>query len=198
MAAGEDVEGMLEFGEIDSKWSMLIGQAVWLELFGRRNPVFLWLQRKGWSREKGGPPLSVRFASKHQDKRRRLLATNHELEKSATLTDKLLLASKAHPDIVGDSEVLAMGISIAAAGSDATAISLSALFYHLLKNPKCYAKLTTEIDAVLPVSETTLSFNEAQGLPYLSACVKESTPAASGNKVRSRTCNTPRRPYYRR
>ncbi|QIW97248.1 hypothetical protein AMS68_002766 [Peltaster fructicola] len=174
MEAGEDIEGMLAYGIMDSKRSMLIGQAIWLELFGRRNPAYLWLQRQGYFRE-SDVPLSVKFATTHQAERRRLRAQGKKDNDSglATLTDKFLSSSAAHPEVVGDDEVLAMGLSIVAAGSDTTGISLSALFYHLMQNPDRQRKLIAEVDAALPTRQTTLTFAQAQKLPYLTACIKE-------------------------
>ncbi|KAI1849509.1 hypothetical protein JX266_005004 [Neoarthrinium moseri] len=61
------------------------------------------------------------------------------------------------------------------AGSDTTAISLSATFYHLLKNPQCFHKLREEIDD--GIKQGTVSqkptFKETQSMPYLQAVIKE-------------------------
>src|SRR6201995_4805432 len=43
------------------------------------------------------------------------------------------------------------------AGSDTTAIALRAIFYYLLKNPSCYAKLREELNQ----AESTNSFSES-------------------------------------
>lgn len=55
--------------------------------------------------------------------------------------------------------------------------TVSAVFYYLLKNPRCYCKLTEEIDAAFNANPaqvaTHISFAEAQRLPYLGACIKE-------------------------
>ncbi|KAJ5305480.1 Cystathionine beta-synthase core [Penicillium atrosanguineum] len=62
-----------------------------------------------------------------------------------------------------------------AAGSDTTAISLSAIFYHLLKNPEKLQKLEDEIDTVMlgrPTSDS-VTYRESQQMIYLQACIKE-------------------------
>jgi cytochrome P450 len=61
------------------------------------------------------------------------------------------------------------------AGSDTTAILLSALFYHLLKNPPSLATLCTEIDAAAKKGglSSVVTWKETRDLPYLDACVKE-------------------------
>ena len=62
-----------------------------------------------------------------------------------------------------------------AAGSDTTAISLSAILYYLLKNPRAFDTLRREIDT--QQKEGTISqhvtFKESQDLPYLQAVLKE-------------------------
>lgn len=54
-----------------------------------------------------------------------------------------------------------------------SAITITTLFYHLLKHPSNYTTLRAEIDAALPSPNTTIPFAQAQALPYLDACIKE-------------------------
>jgi cytochrome P450 len=55
-------------------------------------------------------------------------------------------------------------------GSDTTAIALRAVFYFLMKNPRCYEKLLEEVlingDEISPVKEN-VSYSESAKLPYL-------------------------------
>ena len=81
---------------------------------------------------------------------------------------------------MSNNAVLAMALSIIAAGSDTTAISLAALFYYLLKNPDCLRKLREEVGEAFntgpstPIGDyRTIKFARAQQLPYLDACIKE-------------------------
>jgi cytochrome P450 len=66
------------------------------------------------------------------------------------------------------------------AGSETTAISLSSVFYFLLKNPRCYHKLMQELDEAVKegvIEERdgkTVSWAESQKLPYLDAVIQES------------------------
>jgi cytochrome P450 len=58
------------------------------------------------------------------------------------------------------------------------AITLTAFFYYLLRNPSCYAKLQHEIDVFLPSTSDIGTFCEtryadARTLPYLNACFQE-------------------------
>ena len=75
-------------------------------------------------------------------------------------------------------EVAALASSVISAGSDTTAIALSAFFYYILTNDAVYYRVQREVDAAYDAG--TLKDGEpvryAQGvkLEYLQACVKES------------------------
>jgi cytochrome P450 len=98
---------------------------------------------------------------------------------SPDLLSKFLKAQADRPEFMDDRRVLTMAVSMTFAGSETTAISLSAVFYHLLKNPSCYAKLQAEIDKAVQEGivqnrpSKVVSWTEAQQLPYLDACIKE-------------------------
>ena len=90
-----------------------------------------------------------------------------------------------------DSRILTMTTSIALAGSDTTAISLSAILYHLLRNPRCHQRLLQELDEAIQSGliedSGVLSWADSQKLPYLDACIKETFrihPAISLNLER--------------
>lgn len=95
------------------------------------------------------------------------------------LLSMFLKAKEDCPDFFHDGRVLTMAVSMSFAGSDTTAISLSAVFYYLLKNPQCYRKLMLEIDTAIKVGDIQNRFTglvtwaESQRLPYLDACIKE-------------------------
>jgi cytochrome P450 len=178
-----------------SKYHILVAQASNLDYVVRKNPFYMWLNRHGWFNP--SPSKSVPFVMKRQQERRRLLAEK-KMDGDAeeqTLTDKFIHAAETHPDVMGNSEVLAMGLSIIAAGSDTTAISLSTVFYYLLKNPECYRKLMEEVDATFPakaaqnVTYSTMSFVKARRLPYLSACIKEAFRSPSSYTLVPRACS---------
>ena len=62
---------------------------------------------------------------------------------------------------------------------DYSGITLTAIFYHLLKNPTCYLKLQEELDANLPPKDpdtiqSDTKFSMARELSYLHACIQES------------------------
>ena len=96
------------------------------------------------------------------------------------LLSKFIQAKAHHPEFMTDSLVTTMAVSMAFAGSETTAISLSAIFYYLLKNPMCMQMLLNELDTSAKKGyfkdnrHGVVTFAESQGLPYLDACVKES------------------------
>lgn len=130
----------------------------------------------------------ARFAKACVEGRRvdleRLKANGPDLESKSEphrndLLSMFLKAKDDRPDFFHDGRVLTMAVSMSFAGSDTTAISLSAVFYYLLKNPQCYRKLMEEIDTAIKVGDIQNRFTglvtwaESQRLPYLDACIKE-------------------------
>ena len=88
---------------------------------------------------------------------------------------KFLRLQQERPNYITDRSVLIAASGNIAAGSDTTSISLSAILYHLCKNPRVMQKLRAELDTHIQsgsVSEP-ITFNQAQNLPYLQAVIKE-------------------------
>lgn len=98
---------------------------------------------------------------------------------AADLLSKFMAAKEARPEVMTDTLVQTMAVSMAFAGSETTAISLSAVFYYLLRNPAALKSLYEELDNAARDGhfsdyETGLvTWHESQKLPYLDACVKE-------------------------
>ncbi|KAH6681094.1 cytochrome P450 [Plectosphaerella plurivora] len=88
---------------------------------------------------------------------------------------KFLAKHSADPDRFTSFHVLAGCVSNMVAGSDTTAISLSAIMYHLLRNPECMDKVRAEVDQF--VAEGKLSryptYKESLQMPYFQAAIKE-------------------------
>lgn len=83
--------------------------------------------------------------------------------------DKFLSKHHQDPDVFTDQHVTVGLAANMVAGSDTTAISLSAVLYYLLLNPGCLQKLRSEIDT-FPAAP---SFKTTQQMPYLQAVLKE-------------------------
>merc|ERR1712000_311745 len=95
------------------------------------------------------------------------------------LLSMFLKAQTDRPEFMTDQRVLTMAVSMAFAGSETTAISLAAVFYYLLRNPRCYETLMNELNDAVKEGRIenrpsgTVSWTESQNLPYLDACIKE-------------------------
>jgi len=78
-------------------------------------------------------------------------------------------------DKVGMPHILDSCGSNIGAGSDTTAISLSAALYYLYRNPDKLAKLRDEIDTMADngLVSDPITFQQAQSMPYLQAVIKE-------------------------
>lgn len=118
-----------------------------------------------------------------------------KMDTSADRADLLAMFLRAQRDdesgFFDDTKILVMATSIAFAGSDTAAITLSAIFYHLLRNPNTLQALKTEIATATEsgvISESDIvSWSDAQKLPYLDAVIKETFrvhPAISLNLER--------------
>jgi len=89
---------------------------------------------------------------------------------------KMMRARQQDPNKVSDYHIFMMGLSNVGAGSDTTAISLSAILYYLLKNPATMQKLREEIgqfEEQGKLGKDKVRFKEAQDMPYFQAVMKE-------------------------
>jgi cytochrome P450 len=156
-----------------------IGQLPWLDRLLVKNPIILLLDRLGVQSFRF--PVAT-FAKQRMTER---LANKPPNDTTPTpsptpdLLSKFLAAQTAHPTFMTPDKVLAMAVSMTFAGSETTAISLSAIFYFLLHHPRCLAKLLSELSlavttgTIIDRPSRTVSWSESQRLPYLDACIKE-------------------------
>ena len=162
-----------------------VGQIPTLDLLLLKNPIFRLLDK--FSIMSFTFPV-VSFAKARMEERlvQKDLLTAHgsDLDSRSDrghsdLLSMFLKAKADRPDFFHDGRVLTMAISLAIAGSDTTAISLAAVFYYLLQNPRCYQKLLDEIESAIQAgilenrSSGLVTWVESQKLPYLDVCVKE-------------------------
>ena len=144
----------------------------------------LWLSKYGWY---DATSPTVPIALRHLGSRLKAASGEKDsietgLEGRDDLLTKFLKAKRDHPDVINDRTVLGLSLSSVNAGADTTAITLSAMFYYLLKFPHCLHKLLEELDVETPAEQLRskdssfkriIGWREAQQLPYLEACVKE-------------------------
>ncbi|KAL2140538.1 hypothetical protein VTI28DRAFT_3656 [Corynascus sepedonium] len=89
---------------------------------------------------------------------------------------KFLQKHSENPSTFTPYHVLMGCVSNMVAGSDTTSISLSAILYHVLRNPNVLNRLRDEIDQNCPQNKKAsphISFAQSQAMPYLQAVIKE-------------------------
>ncbi|SPO04753.1 related to pisatin demethylase cytochrome P450 [Cephalotrichum gorgonifer] len=181
----EDVEGIVDYLGKLFLYVAPIGQIPFLDLLLLKNPIYLKLSE--WGIVDATFPVA-RFARARMSERLPSLSADGSIlptkgaskpQTQPDLLSKFLAAHDARPAFMTDTLVQTMAVSMAFAGSETTAISLSAVFYYLLRNPACLARLRQEIDdaaraGLFSDSESGIvTFSESQKLTYLDACVKE-------------------------
>ncbi|KAI1263268.1 cytochrome P450 [Xylariaceae sp. FL1019] len=186
----EDIDGIVSYLSNMFLYAAPVGQMPWLDRLFLKNPLYLKLSE--WGIVDATNPI-VRFARVRMAERLGKMESGEHtsgpllpvagatknVSKSPDLLSKFLAAQDARPDFMNDKAVLAMATSMAFAGSETTAISLSAVFYFLLRNPSALATLQRELDdaarrGVFADNDIGIvTWAEAQTLPYLDACIKE-------------------------
>lgn len=156
-----------------------------LDLLLEKNPIKLLYERYGPS--KAMFPVTA-FAKSRSAERASEMAKikAHGLPSDTNpksggvdLLTKFTAAQYSHADFMTDDRVLTTCTSMVFAGSETTAISLSTIFYMLLKHPDVYTRLMAELDAavrdgtIADRANGTVTWTEAQSLPYLDACIQE-------------------------
>ncbi|KAI9659075.1 MAG: hypothetical protein M1821_002035 [Bathelium mastoideum] len=180
----EDVDGIVAFLARFLSYAGPIGQMPLLDLFLEKNPIRLWLQRLGISNTVF--PVTKFAVDRSSDRRLEMEKVKEGAEVNATgskgvdLLTKFTQAQRDHPEFMDDTRVLTSCVSMVFAGSETTAISLSSVFYFLLKHPRCYRKLMEELDESVRSgiienrANGVVSWADSQKLPYLDAVVQES------------------------
>lgn len=72
-------------------------------------------------------------------------------------------AKQAHPEVVDDGTIVGYMLVNLIAGADTTAITVRAIFYHVLRNPSVYRRLKEEVAAA--GFGQVASFSAARSLP---------------------------------
>ncbi|OIW33645.1 cytochrome P450 [Coniochaeta ligniaria NRRL 30616] len=94
-----------------------------------------------------------------------------------------ILKNNESKSLLSDLEIIMNSALFIGAGSDTTAIALSAWMYLMLTNEKAYNKLVAEIRGAFK-SHKDITWNGANDLPYLEACIYEAMrmfPPVPGN-----------------
>ncbi|KAF1943495.1 cytochrome P450 [Clathrospora elynae] len=179
---GEDISGVIAALEDHFQYATLVGVYPWFHKY--IFPIRNWLAGPtGTGRAYVVKFTQDRIAEHQKDVRKGILVHGKEEEQTTTTTETTDFLTKFFRKNVADPQAfsmyhLAMGcVSNMVAGSDTTAITLSAILYYLLKNPRTFNALRHEIDSLQQdgVGKTSqfITFKESQDMPYLQAVLKE-------------------------
>ncbi|KAL6718680.1 hypothetical protein ACLMJK_002914 [Lecanora helva] len=175
---GEDIQGIIGWVESFLAYGFVVGQMPWLDRLLRHNPLLMWFERQGLY---GGNTFpGANFALDRYGERESKQMLEPVQAEQEDLLDKFRKAKVERPEHISYMEVLGLSLSTIIAGSEPTAIALTAVLYHVLRTPGCYGRLQTELDtAILSGKSTDSSRNYsvphsiARNLPYLHACIQE-------------------------
>ncbi|KAI5459347.1 cytochrome P450 [Mariannaea sp. PMI_226] len=170
---GEDIGNVMAALEDHMRYATLVGIFPSLHRY-------LYSLKNYWAGDKGaGRAYVLSFAKdrmkEHQESPK---AIPEESQSSVGMVDFLTKFFAKHaedPERFTSYHIMAGCSSNMVAGSDTTAISLSAILYYLLSNPSSMKKLQDEIqehEAQGNLSDYP-TFQESQQMPYLQAVVKE-------------------------
>lgn len=163
---GEDKEGV--FSAIDHRgtYSTFVGIFPWIHQF-----LFPLLPKTG------GHGYVFNYTLRQIENRKQSLKDprNAGREGPPDIMTKVLLAHEDNPQKMTRNDLITICQSNIGAGSDTTAITLSSVFYHLMKFPQSYQRLQSEIDTAAKDGRISdpVTFKEAQELLYLQAVIKE-------------------------
>jgi cytochrome P450 len=181
-----DIDGIVQYLGKLFDYVAPIGQIPVLDLLFLKNPIYLWASQYGlidstfpvakFAKQR----MAERYSADNEKSSSVLPEVEPKKASQPDLLSKFIQAKESRPEFMTDTLVTTMAVSMAFAGSETTAISLSSVFYFLLKNPNCLTALYRELDekdaqGFFSGSEAGIvTWSESQELPYLDACIKES------------------------
>ncbi|KAL4987378.1 cytochrome P450 [Aspergillus falconensis] len=165
LETGSDMENVMA-----NNWRFFVQaapatQMPWLDYFWKRNPLLPGSVK---------PNKVIEFGVARIQERLQLSEKHPDRVNSRDFLSRFIAAKEKNSQVAPDA-IMTWANSNIQAGSDTTAILLSALFYNLLKNPSSLDTLRTEIDAAEKNGglSSVVTWKETRDLPYLDACVKE-------------------------
>ncbi|CAG9945194.1 unnamed protein product [Clonostachys rosea f. rosea IK726] len=157
-----DVLKMYGVLETVSDYMAVIGQVPWMHKFLLARPLVARLVFG----EGGGDKEMFQLAISEIEAAKKKQSEDGPL----TFLQRLLLNQAKNPASINDREIMTHAFGNIAAGSDTTAIALRSVFFHVLKHPHVYEKLSEEFSTLT----TPVSFTDANKLPYFGAVIQES------------------------
>ncbi|OHF04526.1 benzoate 4-monooxygenase cytochrome P450 [Colletotrichum orchidophilum] len=163
MDEGCDFDGTLAIGDQAIDYLGLCGQMPWLDHWLDKNPVY----------PLGPPNLSNVTRIAIENLTARLKGEDETFNHQKPDFLQYFINSKGtHPDIVNEGTIVGYLLLNLIAGADTTAITMRALFYYCLKNPRIWKRLEAEVVSNIP-ADKPVPYAIARGLPYLEAVCRE-------------------------
>jgi len=168
---GEDVKGVIAALEDHLWYATSVGIFSWLHKY--LFPVRNWLAGPAGTGRAYVMKFTQERIAEHQKGQTKGIPVDgaEEGRTSMDFLTKFFKKNADDPKAFTMYHLAAGCVSNMVAGSDTTAISLSAILYYLLKNPTTFEKLRKEIDD--RKTSHFISFKESQEMPYLQAVMKE-------------------------
>lgn len=95
-----------------------------------------------------------------------------ETSEAPDLLARFLEAMEKNPEVLDHRTVVGLLMSMISGASDTSANALTAIVFHLLKNPEALAKLQSELEAA-DINRPIPAFSQVNKLPYLHALIRE-------------------------
>lgn len=163
---GEDKDNVFQAIDTRGTYSTFVGVFPW---------VHQWLYPL--LPKTGGHGYVFNYTLRQIENRQRALKDpkNNGREGPPDIMTKILNVHEENPSKMTKMDLITMCQSNIGAGSDTTAITLSSIFYHLMRYPQTFHRLREEIDTAAKEGKISspIKFAEAQNLPYLQAVIKE-------------------------
>lgn len=152
-----------------------IGQIPFLDNLFIKNPIKIWLVKYGFLNSSA--PVAE-FARKHLTERQLEEASDTPKAPRRDFLNRFKEAHSKDPEFITEQLVLALTVANMLAGSDTTGITLRAVFYYLLKDPRKMEALLKELAAESKAGRFSrddglVQWEEVRDLPYLSAVINE-------------------------
>lgn len=176
---GRDIDGIIAALDSSMPYSTLVGIYAWLHPYSYE--IMQRIPGSGAASRQKLMALTQKNKEIREAQRRTWDLEGKGVEEKAEdmpedFLDKLLDMKRDRQKGVTDYHCFIMGLSNIIAGSDTTAVSLSAVLYYLIRTPRAMQKLRDEIqtktaEGVCEVDR--VSFDASQNMPYLQAVIKE-------------------------
>ncbi|CCC09088.1 hypothetical protein SMACR_03083 [Sordaria macrospora] len=176
---GRDVDNAIKTIDKSQTYNGIVGQVPEVDYLLRRNPLWQfvpWLSTKN--------ALITRMALEEMGRRQPfnkdtavLKSGSGDCDGRQDLMASLILGHLKTPEKFGVGDVFAVAHGAIFAGSDSTASTMQSFFYHVLSSPSTYRSILSEVQTavssgIIPATGN-LTWNQAQNLSYLQACLKE-------------------------